>query len=408
MPLDLSGAPLAPSSTSPLWSGPRAARVPLSAAVILVLGGCGSDPTPPAEPTSELLEGGDHPVGYQQQTVTYEPRGSAEPRNLPLEIWHPATADGTVLTYAVAGVVSVPSERATDAPLDTTSGPYPVVVYSHGSGGAALLGYPYGEHLASHGFLVVAPDHVGNTGLDQAAGAGVSPVQSALDRPQDIGAVLDWLASPESGEIGERADPSRVLVIGHSFGGYAALAVAGAMATASGFAGDCPNPEDPGCALLADAEVQSAFAAGFSDPRVAAVVAQAPAVESFGDGELAGLDLPVMLHSGGLDQTTPRTTAEAAWTELDGPDDLWLDLPEGAHYSFVSVCYDLERAVIELFQPTAFMDGCGDGFLSAESAIPVLAAYVLGFARVHLLGEEQWGDELRGPPLGGGFEVMTR
>lgn len=49
-------------------------------------------------------------------------------------------------------------------------GPFPLVVYSHGNGGLRYVSAFLTEHLASHGFIVVAPDHVGNTAIDSFAG----------------------------------------------------------------------------------------------------------------------------------------------------------------------------------------------------------------------------------------------
>jgi len=65
--------------------------------------------------------------------------------------------------------------------------------------------------------------------------------------------------------------------------------------------------------------------------------------------------------------------------------------------------------VLELFRPNAVEDGCGPEFIDTEEAIPVLAAYVLAFARLHVLNETEWAPILTGPPLGtpGDFQVTS-
>src|SRR5262245_59492662 len=45
-------------------------------------------------------------------------------------------------------------------PADPDGGPYPVVVFSHGFSANAVWYSHLPEHLASHGFVVVAPEHV--------------------------------------------------------------------------------------------------------------------------------------------------------------------------------------------------------------------------------------------------------
>jgi predicted dienelactone hydrolase len=71
---------------------------------------------------------------------------------------------------------------ATPAP-----GSWPVIVFSHGFGGIRFQSYFLTERLATHGFIVIAPDHPGNTLVDFAQlGDDAAQAQSAIDRPLDI------------------------------------------------------------------------------------------------------------------------------------------------------------------------------------------------------------------------------
>ena len=50
-----------------------------------------------------------------------------------------------------------------DAPIARSRAPYPVVVMSHGDAGSRYNMQTACEHLAAHGYLVVAPEHTGNS-----------------------------------------------------------------------------------------------------------------------------------------------------------------------------------------------------------------------------------------------------
>ena len=115
-----------------------------------------------------------------------------------------------------------------------------------------------------------------------------------------------------------------------------------------------------------------------------------------------------MEKSGRLDKTTPHETqAGPAWDALANPNDLWVEMPKGAHYSFITICHDLDSDLVELFQEGADEDGCGDAFTPTTETVPTLAACALGFANWHLLGEKKWKPILRGKPFAKGFAVET-
>ncbi|MCG8416985.1 MAG: hypothetical protein MJE77_03450 [Proteobacteria bacterium] len=372
--------------------------------VLLVSAACsddGSDTDPEL-----LFAAGSYEVGYQELELTYRPAAAAEDRTLPVSVWYPAASGSgaPAVEYSVAGVVSVASDRALVEPPVADDGRFPVAIYSHGSRGTAVLGYPYGELFASHGWVFAAPSHIGNTAVD---GLQDPFAQILLNRPNDITALIDGLDNGLGRPaLGEQSDTSRVFVIGHSLGGYTALASAGADMSLDRLVESCQGVN---CDVLADAQVAAAFQAGFGDPRVVAVVPQAPAVTAgFADGEIAALEVAVMLQSGRLDQTTTQAAeAEPTWSALDGPDDLWIDVPMGAHHTFITVCDDLPDTILRAFLPNAYMDGCGPDFIPVAQAVPVLGAYALGFARRHVLGESGWDSELRGPAWRPGFAISV-
>jgi len=392
-------------------------RVAVGAAAILLSSviGCNdsSDTAPVANP-DELFEQGPYDVGYREMAITYSEAASMEPRELILRVWYPAQSDSgaDLARYSVGGVVDLPAIHALDAPPVTDDGDLPFVVYSHGNGGEGLLAYPYGELMASYGWVLVAPNHTGNTALDLLFGNADPFARAALDRPIDITAIIDEFESGLSGdELEGKADTSRVLLFGHSFGGYTAFAAGGADVDFDVLAAGCDGVTSSNCDVLADPNVEAAYRAGFGDPRIVAIAPQAPALGSIPETELAALQVPTMLMSGRLDQTTPHdSSAVPAWDGVDHPDDLWIEMPTGAHFSFITICHDLEPEVLVLFQPDAGEDGCGEEFIDTTESVPVLAAYVFAFGRRHVLGQSEWDAILTGPPLGteGDFLVTVK
>ena len=152
----------------------------------------------------ELFEPGPYEVGYREVPITYSAAASGEDRELLLRVWYPAApgsgadparyalSNGTINIDLAAGI-------ALDAPPVNEADGLPFAIYSHGNGGEGLLAYPYGELMASHGWIVVGPNHTGNTAFDF-LDVPDPFTRAALDRPYDISAIIDEFESGLSGD----------------------------------------------------------------------------------------------------------------------------------------------------------------------------------------------------------------
>ena len=311
------------------------------AAGLLLVGACGGDDgggspvdsSPPAPRDLEaeataLVAPGPHAVGHRSVTVTWSDPLLTEgaPRELVTYVWYPTDdTDGAPSEY-LTGVGSI-TEPADDVFADASlaPGPHPVAVFSHGHQAHGAVAAYLSTHLASHGWVVVAPYHEGTLPLQDRV------TETYAQRPLDLSAVLDWLDAPTGDPLEGQLRPERV-GLGHSFGGYTLHALGGASYDPVTIAG-C----DDGtafCSTMTPA-LADRFAQGFSDPRVSLLVSMAPGdYRLFGAG-MADISVPVMLLSGGFDGATDDIV-QGMVPALDHPGDRYLHLPTLGHNGFTT------------------------------------------------------------------------
>ncbi len=111
------------------------------------------------------------------------------------------------------------------------AGPRPLVIYSHSSGGNRRAATFLATHLASHGYVFAAMDHSELVARelrpqrDESPAQRAARVQAVIDqRVPDLRFLLDHLLGGAARALGVKLDAARVGVVGHSFGGWAALA----------------------------------------------------------------------------------------------------------------------------------------------------------------------------------------
>ncbi|MBN2471601.1 MAG: alpha/beta fold hydrolase [Anaerolineae bacterium] len=284
-------------------------------------------------------DGGPAPVGLRPDAPQYALRGPhwvgtrefvIDPdseRPIPLFVWYPAlNADGAddSYTYSISVKWEPGPELDTvvyghalgDAVADPSGAPYPVVLLSPGFGTNAAQYTYLTEHLASRGFVVIGVEHQEGVYLMDENPLKDAPPSYAL-RPADIRRTLDYAESLTiTGGVLEGAlDLERVAVTGHSSGGYAALAAAGARVDEEAMHQRCEaaraegDPFGEECYWFEGHEAEIAALAGFDatpgelwpsmgDARVDAIISMAGDAFMFQQAGLAQITVPVLAMQG--------------------------------------------------------------------------------------------------------------
>jgi predicted dienelactone hydrolase len=198
---------------------------------------------------------------------------------------------------------------AMDAPVEGKN--LPVAVISHGNNGTSWTHRGLAAHLARAGFVVALLEHPGNSRND---GSLAGTAANLTNRPRHVRLLIDAVAAIFG------AAPT-VAVIGHSIGGYTALAVAGGR---------------PSCFPEESPDRQAHPVSVERDPRVRAVVLLAPATPWYlGEGALDGVDVPIFMRTGEHDAIVSHGDIVLRGV----PDRARVDhrvVPNAGHFSFQS------------------------------------------------------------------------
>lgn len=319
-----------------------------SAVVLFLLAACGSEREELTWPVDQV---GPRKVAYKETNIKYTPEGVGEERTLRLAVWYPTSAAGGELAKYMGAFEA--KTAVDDGPAFAQDEKFPVAIFSHGHLSYAEQSSYLGEYFASHGYLVLAPDHLGNTLVN----AGEDrPFEQYTLRPRDISAVLDRANNLPG--LSDRAG-EEVVLLGHSFGGYTTLAASGATYAAS-----------------------SSVSGNYRDERIDAAIPMAAGNHHmFKDGGVKDIDIPVLMLTGGMDLAVRNATeGDLYWAELDGEHDRRVDFPRAGHHSFDVAC--------EVFPLLGQDDGCAETNVAASEAQRLINIYALAFARRHLFDDE--------------------
>jgi len=206
-------------------------------------GGAGENRAAPATQT------GPFPVGNASFILedVARPMGcGAGHRRLVTEVWYPAAEEAVgwpenfvsdfMLNQEEAArerfgeesLTDLPTGSFRDAPLHPGAAAMPILIFSHGFSSNRFQNFTMANHLASRGFLVVAPDHTCNAMIaplpDGPVFFSFADIPFSLwERIADIRFLIEVFSArpPEMFEC--RLDTERIGLWGHSFGGITAI-----------------------------------------------------------------------------------------------------------------------------------------------------------------------------------------
>ena len=223
------------------------------------------------------------------------------------------------------------------------------------SPGFSIAGTAYawlGEHLASYGFVVISPEH--HETLDPENELW----RAAITRPQDILTAFNYIDERvrPGGDFTGLVNKDLVAVIGHSYGGYTALAAAGAKIDTAALRSHCQNAVEEEheaawiCEMLLPHMTDMAELSGLdtvpddlwpatADPRVDAVVSMAGDAFFFGRAGLAEIHVPIMAIGGTLDSDSPFLWGtQPTYEYSSSPRKIKVALDNAEHMIFTGSC----------------------------------------------------------------------
>ena len=286
------------------------------------------------------------------RTITMTKPSVVDPsqqRVLDVVVWYP--------TMPGAGPINGQTNAVLNAPVDHSGGPYPVLLFSHGSCGYPQQSVFLMPLIAARGYVVIAPPHPGNT-IFQFPNCGTPQAQVASfqERPQDMIFALDQMlaANADSGsDFFGALDPSRIGMSGHSFGGLTTFLVTNL------------------------------------DPRIKVAVPMAPATPGGPNGVL---HVPSLLMLGNIDSVVNNTTARTAYGNSDTPK-YKVEIEHAGHFAFSDACFPSP----DCNPPTT---------LTQDEAHVQVLRWVIPFLEWKLKGDETFAAFFESPPPGVLFDAQ--
>ncbi len=263
--------------------------------------------------------------------------------------WNNAEREITALAYYPVGL-DVPGEK------------FPLIVFSHGIGMCGDQSHFLMKHLASKGYVIIAPDHKdskmcsidhgmqmstweiykgfikGHLNLGKTVKAlfpeQVEMLKDISYRPEEISFVIDQaLVHPF---LSSRIDQDRIGMAGHSLGGFTAELIAGAPI-------DC-NPPDV-CSAEACSEAEENFDTSefspitccgvgncgqefqYADERIKTIMLYGPgSFLAVNEQSFQGIDAPVMIMRGKLLLEVDKINSTSVYNNVESDSKYMLEL----------------------------------------------------------------------------------
>lgn len=236
----------------------------------------------------------------------------------------------------------------TDIYIPNLQNTTPVIVISHGLGLDSSNFRYLAKHLASHGFAVVVPNHP-HLFFNNRNKRKLQEANEFINRPLDIKYILDQLekTNQSDGEFKGKLNLQQVGIFGQSFGGYTALALAGAKINFQQLQQDCqPDAlqDTWNMSLLLQChalELQNKSTQqeniNLRDQRIKAAIAVNPITSSiFGESGLNQMQTPVMFIGSSEDTVAPALYEQILpFSWLTNPHKYLVMLVGATHFSSI-------------------------------------------------------------------------
>lgn len=256
-------------------------------------------------------------------------------RPLPVQMWYPSFPGATgskglkvFLRDAQTEVRLFGQATKWAAPV-TNSGPFPLVIISHGYPGNRFLMSHLAENIASKGYIVASIDHTDSTYRTQAAFGS-----TLRNRSLDQLFVLNEMArlnNDSASFLNGLIDTDNTAIVGYSMGGYGAVITAGGGVTAN----SVQFSFSPPFGTLGIHQSGSATHDALPDPRVKTAIAIAPWGRNSGffDAEgMAGIQIPMLFVAGSQDDVSLyEEGVRAIWEEAVNVDRALLTFENANH-----------------------------------------------------------------------------
>lgn len=209
--------------------------------------------------------------------------------------------------------------------------PAPIVIISHGFGAVKENFVYIAEHLASYGFVVFVPDHVGSDlsyreiYLQGRLNTLLSPIEF-INRPQEISFLIDQLEEVVASDAqwSELLNLEQIGVMGDSLGGTTALSLAGAEINHGRLDKTCAQENvilNFSLYLQCQAEHLPPQNYDLGDPRIKAAIAGHPLASGiFGPEGMSTIKIPLLITAGSQDLVAPVVTEQIhpfVWLESE-------------------------------------------------------------------------------------------
>ncbi len=263
----------------------------------------------------------DAAVGYQRLSIP-------DPGGPPIEagVWYPSEAAPENINLEL-----FPVSVAQDAPVAGVG--RPLVMMSHGNGGAFTSHIDTAIALAEAGMIAVAITHAGDNWRDQSRATAV------WERSRQLKVATDYVLTDWAGK--GAIDARRIGAFGFSAGGFTVLVSAGGRPDLNKTATHCrAHPEFYDCRLVARSGGVAAPPAGWThDGRIRAVISAAPALGyAFDRAGLADVRQPLQLWRAEADEVLPHPFyAEAVHEALPRRPEYRV-VRNAGHFDFLAPC----------------------------------------------------------------------